>query len=86
MAELSDEAKAEIKAAFDILKSDHVHFNKWAAKHLAKGETPPADPKTPPADPKPPVKTEGEPPPPRPADPPADPAPKKAGMWWGTKE
>jgi hypothetical protein len=76
--ELSDEAKAEIKAAMDILKSDGVHFTKAMEKHM-KG--------TPPADPKPPVPKPGDNPPPPKAEPPADPPTvKKAGLWWGTKE
>jgi hypothetical protein len=81
--ELTDEARAEIKAAIDILKSDGVHFTKAMQKHL--GQQPPADPKNPPAESKPPESTEGKPPPPKPAEPPAE-TPKKAGLWWGTKE
>jgi hypothetical protein len=84
--ELSDEARAEIKDAIAILKSDGLHFTKAMAKHLADPKTPPADPKTPPADPKTPPKTEGEPPPPKVTDPPPAEPPKKAGLWWGTKE
>lgn len=82
--ELTDEAKAEIKAAIDILKSDGVHIHKTYKSFLASQE-PPADPKKPPvADPKnPPV---ADPPPPKDStDPPADP-PKRGGIWWGTKE
>lgn len=81
--ELTDEAKAEIKAAIDILKSDGIHFTKAMEKHLKTKEEPPApDPsKTSPPDP-----TGG--PPPK-ADPVTDPAadpPKKRGLWWGDRE
>jgi hypothetical protein len=84
--DLSDEAKAEIKSAIDILKSDGIHIHKTYKQFMASQENPPTDPKNPPADPKNPPKTEGNPPPPKPGDPPTDPTPKKAGLWWGTKE
>lgn len=83
--DLSDEAKAEIKAAIDILKSDGIHIHKTYKSFMASQE-PPTDPKNPANPPKDPKNPADNPPPPKPEDPPNDPAPKKAGLWWGTKE
>jgi hypothetical protein len=81
--ELSDEAKAEIKAAIDILRSDGIHIHKTYPAFLASQTKPTEDPKPKPADP---PKPGDNPPPPKPtADVPVDP-PKKAGLWWGSKE
>lgn len=82
--ELTDEAKAEIKAAIDILKSDGIQYHKTYKSFLASQEPPKTDP------PKPdPPKTDPTGGPPPKADPTAgllaDP-PKKRSLWFGDRE
>lgn len=73
MAELSDEAKAEIKAAIAIVASDKNSQNLRAIHDHLMPKTPENDPPKD-GDPTPPPKKEGEPDPPK-NDPP------KRGLW-----
>lgn len=77
--ELSDEAKAEIKEAIRILKEDGVHIHKTykAFMDSQKQGNPPADDKN----------TEGKPPPEKtPPEGDEGKPPKKAGLWWGSRD
>lgn len=79
MADLTDEAKAEIADAIRILREDGVHIHKSYAAFLKSQEGKTDPPKNdPPKDPS----TEGEPPPVK--DQKTDP-PAKKGIWWGDR-
>lgn len=79
MADLTDEAKAEIADAIRILREDGMHIHRTYAAFLKSQE----EPKDPPVDPKiDPPKTEGEPPPVK--DEKTE-KPVKKGLWWGDR-
>lgn len=92
MAELSDEAKAEISAAVKILKEDGVHIHKTykafmdkvgTKDTLAEKTSEEVEKET---APKPEEKTEGTPPPMKDADNEESPKPGKRGLWWGDRQ
>ena len=82
MAELSEEAKAEIAAAIQIIKEDRAEkFYREMRDHL-KGSSVQPTSVEPPVDPNKPV------PPPvkdKPEDKPED-KPKKRGLWWNPED
>jgi len=79
MADLTDEAKAEIAAAVAIVKEDRIlkylRENKTALTIEPSVEPPTVGPTEPPVDPNKPT--------PPPIKPPTDPKPKKRGLYWG---
>lgn len=79
MADLTDEAKAEIAAAVAIVKEDRIlkylRENKTAPTTELPIESSTVDPTEPSVDPNKPT--------PPPIKPPADPKPKKRGLYWG---
>lgn len=91
MSDLTDEAKAEIKAAFAIVKQDKQHslLRRVAKQTEPKTETPPVEPAPVVDPPKPPsvpaTPPVAEPPPPKPpVTPPVDPPPtKRRSSYWG---
>jgi len=87
--ELTAEAKAEIAAAFAIVKGDKDRAMLRAVhKHVTTPPTPPTPPPTPPTPPTPPPTppTPPTPPPPAPPTPPAPPVAKKRGGYWPADE
>jgi len=77
VADLSDEARAELAEAVRILRDDGVHLHKtYRKKFLAD---PPGDPQPEPGD--------GDPPPPKDptADPPSKPRKRGVGLWGATE-
>jgi hypothetical protein len=88
--ELTAEAKAEIAAAFAIVKSDKDRAMVRAIhKHVTTPPTPPVPPTPPPTPtpvpPTPPTPTPPTPPPPTPPAP-TDPPVKKTSKYWGELE
>lgn len=85
--ELTDAAKAEIAAAFQILKEDKTHawYKRMLAEHHRKEENPSPAPTPAPAPTPTPVPTNPPPgPPPQKTPPDTPPTPvKKRGVWWG---
>jgi hypothetical protein len=88
MADLTDEAKAEIAEAIRIVREDKHHsmlrdIHSRTTPKPDTGADPKDPPKDPPADPKP-----GDPPsvpPPPPANDPPTEQPKKKGLYWGDR-
>lgn len=71
---LTDAARAEIKAAIDILRSDGLHIHKTYASFLKSQEEGKKEEESP---------KEGEPPPKKEDE---NPPAKKKGLWWGETE
>lgn len=80
MTDLTPEAKAELAAAFAIVKGDKDRAMVRAIhKHVTTPPPAPPTPPTPPAPPAPP--TPPPPPPPTPPTPPETPPKKRGGYW-----
>lgn len=87
--ELTAEAKAEIAAAFAIVKRDKDRsMLRDVHKHVTTPPTPPTPPPVPPTPPTPPVPPTPPTPPPPPPTPPTPPNPpaKKRGGYWPAQE
>lgn len=77
MTDLTDEAKAEIKAAVAIVASDKGYQHLLAVRNHLIPPTPETNPPPNPGDPVPPPKKDGDGDPPQPK--------KKVGLWWGDR-